>query len=65
MTTDKTEPVEIRIEENGGVRIVNMDAFFAQPKVKETLKLMKKVKWTSQGKNLMAIRLNPKKNHEE
>ena len=42
-TIDETKPVEIRVEENGGVRVVDMDAFFAQPKVQDTLKLMKRM----------------------
>lgn len=40
---DKVKPVEMRIDPNGGVRVVDMEAFFAQPKVQETIKKMKEM----------------------
>ena len=59
-TTDKTKPVEIRVEENGGVRVVDMDAFFAQPEVKETLELMKRMDLA--GKKLNGNKIEPQGN---
>ena len=58
-STDETKPVEIRVEENGGVRVVDMDAFFAQPKVKETLELMKRMDLA--GKKLNGNKIEPQK----
>ena len=59
-TTDKTKPVEIRVEENGGVRVVDMDAFFAQPEVQDTLKLMKRMDLA--GKKLNGNKIEPQGN---
>lgn len=56
-TTDEIKPVEIRVEKNGGVRVVDMDVFFAQPKVKETMELMKKMNLA--GKRLNGNKIEP------
>ena len=39
----KPKPVEIRIDKNGGFKVVDMDAFFAQPEVQKTRELLKKM----------------------